>query len=74
MIEQLYNQKKLPRLSLILNDIKLERAYYGGYYGGYGYSSTYGYGFESGYFEQEKGHKKPSIFRQIQNGIKRLFS
>jgi capsular exopolysaccharide synthesis family protein len=41
-IEDLYQQKKLPNLSLILNDTDLKKSY--GYANGYGYG--YGYGME----------------------------
>jgi hypothetical protein len=41
-IEDLYQQKKLPNLSLILNDTDLKKSY--GYAYGYGYG--YGYGME----------------------------
>jgi tyrosine-protein kinase Etk/Wzc len=74
MIDQFYVQKKLPRLSLLLNDIKPQRSYYGGYYGGYGYSGSYGYGSESSYFEDEGGEGKGwSILKGIKRGLKKLF-
>jgi tyrosine-protein kinase Etk/Wzc len=47
LIEELYQQNKLPKISLILNDVKL-RAGYGGSSDG-----RYGYGYTSGYFEEE---------------------
>ncbi|MDR3715411.1 MAG: polysaccharide biosynthesis tyrosine autokinase [Puia sp.] len=53
LVDELYTQKKLPGLSLLLNDVKLGGGYYGGYYGGYGYYG-YGYGHEGGYFEKEE--------------------
>lgn len=62
MIDDLYRQKKLPHLSIIINDISV-RGGYGYYgYGGYGYGYGYGYGEssangESGYFENEP-HKR----------------
>jgi hypothetical protein len=59
IVEDLYTQKKLPRLSLILNDVKAEGGYYGSY--GYGYYGGYSYGNTSGYFETEK-RKKKSFF------------
>lgn len=61
MIEELYTANKLPRLSLLLNDVKAEGGYYGGY--GYGYYGGYAYGMDSGYFEKEKKGKK-SFFRR----------
>jgi capsular exopolysaccharide synthesis family protein len=49
LIEELHATNKLPRMSIILNDVKLQSGY--GYYG-YG---KYGYGYDqsSGYFEDE---------------------
>jgi tyrosine-protein kinase Etk/Wzc len=64
MIEELYKSKKLPSLSLLLNDVKSGSGYYGGY--GY-YNSGYGYGGASGYFEEETSRSKS------RNPFKRLF-
>lgn len=47
MIDEFYTQGKLPRLSIVLNDVKIRTGY--GYYG-YG---RYGYGYGSGYFDDE---------------------
>ncbi|MEO5891124.1 MAG: polysaccharide biosynthesis tyrosine autokinase [Ferruginibacter sp.] len=66
LIDDLYTQKKLPHLSIIVNDIEAARGY-GGYgygYGGYGYGYGYGYGAGSGYFEGQE-QKKKSVFRKI---------
>jgi capsular exopolysaccharide synthesis family protein len=57
LVEDYYQQKRLPQLSVVLNDVKSQGSY--GYYGygqyGYGYGSGYGY---SSYFEEEqKGSK-----------------
>ena len=59
-IEDLYTNQKLPSISIIINDIKAEGGYYGGYgYSGYGYGGYgYGYGYGSGYFEEESSTKK----------------
>jgi capsular exopolysaccharide synthesis family protein len=66
LIEDLYQNKKVPHLSIIVNDINA-RGGYGGYYGygGYGYGYGYGYGGNGGaggYFEngttKEKGWRK----------------
>ena len=74
LIQDLYINKKLPFLSILLNDIKLEGSYYGGYYGGYGYYG-YGYGQEGGYFEKELPTRKHrNIFRRIQRVLKQWFS
>jgi tyrosine-protein kinase Etk/Wzc len=59
IVEELYTQNKLPRLSLILNDVKAEAGYYGGY--GYGYYGGYSYGSGSGYFEMDK-RKRSKLF------------
>ena len=48
LIDEFYRQGKLPKISLILNDIKLRSGY--GYYG-YG---RYGYGYGTGYFDDEE--------------------
>jgi Mrp family chromosome partitioning ATPase len=44
-IDSFYREGKLPKLSIILNDVKMQSGY--GYYG----RKNYGYG--SGYFEEE---------------------
>ncbi len=53
MLNEMYQEKKLPNLALVVNDVKLKgiRSYYGyGYtYGGsYGYDYSIGYGYSSG--------------------------
>jgi capsular exopolysaccharide synthesis family protein len=58
MVEDLYAKNKLSRLALLLNDVKAEGGYYGGY--GYGYYGGYSYGVNSGYFEADKD--KGSVF------------
>lgn len=73
LIEELYTTKKLPAVSIILNDIKLESGYYGGYYGGYGYYG-YGYGHEGGYFEKEAGHTRKSPIRRFRRWWSQWFS
>jgi tyrosine-protein kinase Etk/Wzc len=59
MVDELYKEKKLPRMSLVINDIEMGVGY-GGYYGyssyGYGYGYEYGYG--SDYFEDGKKNKR----------------
>jgi tyrosine-protein kinase Etk/Wzc len=62
LIEDLYINKKLPGLCLLLNDIKAEGGYYGPYYGGYGYSG--GYDADSGYFEDESSHHHAKTIRK----------
>lgn len=65
LAQEIYSTKKLPGLSLLLNDVKLGTGYYGSYYGGYGYSSGYSYVSESGYFEKERRERKRGIFSRI---------
>lgn len=69
MVEDLYVQNKLPRLALLLNDVRAEGGYYGGY--GYGYYGGYSYGIESGYFENDKDSKGFSLSRFLKKRRKR---
>lgn len=64
LIDELYRLKKLPRLSLLLNDVEVG-AGYGGYYGNYGYN--YGYGYGSGYFDESGKKKKKGIINKLLN-------
>lgn len=41
LVEEMYQQKKLTNLGIIVNDIKKQKGY------GYGYGSGYGYGYEA---------------------------
>ena len=52
LIDEMYTTKKLPHLSIVLNDVKMPTG--GGYYGNYGYG-YYGYGEKSrnSYYEDE---------------------
>jgi capsular exopolysaccharide synthesis family protein len=56
LVEEYHTQNKLPKPSIILNDVKMGGGY--GYYGygGYGYGYGYGYGAGKGYgyYEDEK--------------------
>jgi capsular exopolysaccharide synthesis family protein len=49
LIDEFYTQGKLPKISIIINDVKLKPGY--GYYG-YG-RYGYGYGYGQGYYEEE---------------------
>lgn len=55
LIDEFYQQKKLPKVSIILNDVKIKAGY--GYYGygRYGYGYGYGYGQKKGggYYDDE---------------------
>ena len=50
LIDELYNEKKLPKISIVVNDVKLKAGY--GYYGYGRYGYGYGYGYGS-YYEEE---------------------
>ena len=50
LIDELYQSKKLPSVSIVINDIQLKSGY--GYYGYGRYGYGYGYG-NSGYYEEE---------------------
>ncbi|MBC7947586.1 MAG: polysaccharide biosynthesis tyrosine autokinase [Chitinophagaceae bacterium] len=54
LIDELYTEGKLPKVSVIINDVKVKPGY--GYYGygRYGYGYGYGYGAASSYYEEEK--------------------
>lgn len=55
MIDELYAQKRLPNVSLIINDIEFARGY-GGYHSYGGYGTSYGYGYGAGYYEAESSN------------------
>jgi tyrosine-protein kinase Etk/Wzc len=48
LVDELNSQNKLPKVSLILNDVKMRTGY-----GNYGYG-RYGYGYGSGYFDDDE--------------------
>jgi capsular exopolysaccharide synthesis family protein len=52
LIDSYYREGKLPKISLVLNDVKAQAGY-----GAYGYGAGDGYGYGSGYFEDEPKHK-----------------
>ena len=70
LIDDLYNSKKLPAVSIVVNDVKLKAGY--GYYGYGRYGYGYGYG-HSGYYEEEAPRK--SLLDKIAGlfGFRRLF-
>ena len=49
LIDEFYKEEKLPKVSIIINDVKIKPGY--GYYG-YG-RYGYGYGYKSTYYEEE---------------------
>lgn len=52
LIDEFYEEKKLPRVSIIINDVKLKPGY--GYYGYGRYGYGYGYAQKSSYYEEEE--------------------
>ncbi|MEO5562855.1 MAG: CpsD/CapB family tyrosine-protein kinase, partial [Chitinophagaceae bacterium] len=51
LIDEFYKEKKLPKVSIVINDVKLKPGY--GYYGYGRYGYGYGYGQKSSYYEEE---------------------
>ncbi|MBO9200135.1 MULTISPECIES: GumC family protein [Niastella] len=72
LIDEIYQQNKLPRLSIIINDIKGGGSY-GGYYGygGFGYGYGYGYGGNGNYFESDSSKKNKGWRKWITIGSKK---
>jgi tyrosine-protein kinase Etk/Wzc len=52
LIDELYRENKLPKVSIVINDVKNKPGY--GYYGYGRYGYGYGYGYGSSYYEEEK--------------------
>ncbi len=69
LVDELYVTDKLPRISIVINDVRGNTGgYYG--YGGYGYGygkKTYGYG--SGYFEEDQ----KSIWKNFKDKSREFF-
>jgi len=55
LVEEYNQENKLPKISIVLNDVKVKPGY-----GSYGYGG-YGYGYGAGYFEDEE---QPSTFNK----------
>ena len=68
LIDEFYHENRLPKVSIIINDVKLKPGY--GYYG-YG-RYGYGYGYGGGYYEIEEGKDTPKRIFTISR-IKNLF-
>ncbi|MEJ7737932.1 MAG: polysaccharide biosynthesis tyrosine autokinase [Chitinophagaceae bacterium] len=68
LIDEYYRNKKLPKVSLLLNDIKTAGKYNG--YDSYGYG--YGYAYGSGYFDEDgvKKSKKGGRLKRWLSSIK----
>jgi capsular exopolysaccharide synthesis family protein len=60
MVDDLYQQKRLPNMGLVINDIQTQGRYKGyyGYGGGSYYGYGYGYGYGGDYFQESKNQKK----------------
>jgi tyrosine-protein kinase Etk/Wzc len=70
LIDEFYHENRLPKISIIINDVKLKPGY--GYYG-YG-RYGYGYGYGGGYYEIEEGQDTPKrvfAFSRLKNLFKR---
>lgn len=61
MMDELYRDKKLPKVSVVINDVKLKAGY--GYYGYGRYGYGYGYGEKGGYYEED--NRDIPVFRKI---------
>jgi len=59
LIDEFYQQQKLPKVSIVINDVKVKPGY--GYYG-YG-RYGYGYGYKSNYYEEE--HPPQNLFARF---------
>jgi tyrosine-protein kinase Etk/Wzc len=73
LVNELYENKKLPSLSILLNDVRIDGGYYGGYYGGYGYYG-YGYNKSSGYFEEDGITARKGVFARFRRAFSQWFS
>lgn len=60
LIDEFYTQNKLPKVSVVINDVKLKTGY--GYYGYGRYGYGYGYGYGS-YYEEET--PPPTFFEKV---------
>lgn len=69
LIDELYNEKKLPKISIVINDVKLKAGY--GYYGYGRYGYGYGYGYGS-YYEEETPPQ--NFFERMISKIKNPFA
>ena len=69
LVNDVYEKNKLPRISLLLNDVKTSNTY-GGYYGRYGYGYGYGYGHGGEYFDEEK-KKQRGIMDRIKTSFRK---
>jgi Mrp family chromosome partitioning ATPase len=64
IVDRLYNENKINKLSIVLNGVDVDRRSYGYNYG-YGYG--YGYGYTQGYYEDDTN--KPKSWKQRLNPL-----
>lgn len=67
LIDDLYREKKLPRVSIVINDVRIKAGY--GYYGygRYGYGYGYGHNGQDSYYEEEKA--PPSTLEKLLSSL-----
>ena len=72
LVDDLYTNKNMKNISLVVNDLRLPGYYgYGYHYGyGYGYNYGYAYGYGKGYYEDDEVLEGNFLVRKI----KKLFS
>ena len=68
LIDEFYHENRLPKISIVINDVKLKPGY--GYYG-YG-RYGYGYGYGGGYYEAEEGQDTPKNLFSFEK-VKKIF-
>lgn len=68
LIEEFYQFKKLPKVSVVINDVKMKAGY--GYYGYGRYGYGYGYGQDSSYYEEETA--PDNFFERLLHKISKL--
>jgi capsular exopolysaccharide synthesis family protein len=68
LIDEFYHENRLPKIAIVINDVKLKPGY--GYYG-YG-RYGYGYGYGGGYYEVEEGQDTPKKSFSLK-GLKKIF-
>lgn len=61
LVDEMYREKKLPKVSVVINDVKLKPGY--GYYGYGRYGYGYGYGARGSYYEEEVTPKRSLLGR-----------
>jgi capsular exopolysaccharide synthesis family protein len=69
LIDEFYHENRLPKISIVINDVKLKPGY--GYYG-YG-RYGYGYGYGGGYYEMEEGQDTPKMIFSFAR-LKKIFT